>query len=237
MPSWPPKDPDAVLDYLYTIPLDEGDSVSSSTFARLSGTVEIDSQSRTAAEWTVELSGGLDGETSVFHVEWVTAGGREDDDFVTLAVVSNEPLALTDYAKPTAAHLIARYPAFAAVAAQTIFYWLTDAERYVDDSWTEGDYAAALMALAAHNMMLGGLGTDAVTLASVPAGITAMKSGSLSLNFSDAAARDRISGAYGSTRYGAEYLALLRRNRGGPRVAPTGTVPSCSGRRNLLGDV
>ena len=36
----------------------------------------------------------------------------------------------------------------------TIRTWLTDAERFVDRSWAEGDYAAALMAKAAHEMVL-----------------------------------------------------------------------------------
>jgi len=225
MATWPPKDPDAVFDYLYTIPLDEGDTVASSNFTRLSGTVNIDSSSRTDAEWTVELSGGADGETTVFHVDWVTAGGREDDDFITIAVVSNDPLVLTGYAKPTPGHLITRYPAFADVPTTTILYWLTDAERYVTTAWTEGDYAAGLMALAAHNMSLAGYGTEATTLSGIPAGITRMKSGTLELGFTDAAANARMSGSFGSTRYGEEYKALLARNRGGPRVTPTGAIP------------
>lgn len=229
MPSWPPKDPDAVLDYLYTIPLDEGDSVTASTFTQLSGTVDIESQSRTGAEWTIELSGGEDGETSVFRVEWETAAGREDDDIVTIAVIENAVLALTGYAKPTPTHLIARYPAFASVAPQTIHYWLTDAERFVDQSWTEGDYAAALMALAAHNMSLAGLATAAVSVGDIPPGITRMKSGSLELAFTDEAANNLAAGAYGSTRYGAEYLALMRRNRAGPRVMGTGAIPYPAG--------
>src|ERR1051325_2705024 len=227
MATWPPKDPDAGFDYLYTIPLDEGDTVASSNFTRLSGTVSIDSQSRTGAEWTVELSGGEDGETSVFHVDWVTAGGREDDDFITIAVVSNDPLVLTGYAKPTPAHLITRHPAFAGVPTTTILYWLTDAERYVTDAWSEGDYAAGLMALAAHNMTLAGLGTDAAALIGIPSGITRMKSGTLELGFTNDAANARLNGDLSASRYGQEYAALLRRNRGGPLVQPTGTL--CGG--------
>jgi hypothetical protein len=107
----------------------------------------------------------------------------------------------------------------------TIRYWLTDAERYVTSAWSEGDYAAGLMALAAHNMALAGLGTDGAALAGVPAGITRMKSGSLELGFTDAAANARMGGSLESTRYGVEYSLLLRRNRGGPYVMPTGVAP------------
>lgn len=227
MSTWTSKDPEAVTDYQYTIPLDTGDAVSSYTLTRLAGSVVIDSHSNAGAVVTAWLSGGVDGETSVFRIAWETTGGRDDDDVVTLFVSSHEyeALGLTDYAKPLPPHLKARYPAFAAVEAGTIQYWLTDAERYVTDVWSEGDYAAALMALAAHNMALAGLGTDGAALSGVPAGITRMKSGSLELGFTDAAANARMSGTLDSTRYGQEYRSLLQRNRGGPRVAPTGIPP------------
>lgn len=237
---WTAKDPQAVLDYIYRVPLDAGDHVSSSTpwITKLSGGVVIDSQSLAAApnttaegygqDVTVWLSGGTDGETCVFQASWSTAGGRTDDDIITLAVVSKEvpALLLTGYAKPAAAHLQARYPAFASVAASTVQYWLTDAERSVDVSWGEGDYAAALMALAAHNMALADLGPDQASLAGVPAGITQMRSGSLSLNFTPEAANARATGSFAATRYGQEYQLLLRRNRGGPLVSDTGVVPA-----------
>lgn len=237
--TWPAKDPDAVLDYVYRIPLDAGDSVppGQATLVKLSGAVVIDSQSLagtpdTTAEGygqdlTAWLSGGTDGEIATFRVSWVTTATREDDAILLLPIIANEfvALALTGYAKPGGAHLIMKYPAFAAVAPDTLGFWLTDAERYVTNAWSEGDYAAGLMALAAHNMALAGLGTDASTLSGVPAGITRMKSGSLELGFTDAAANARMSGGYDSTRYGQEYQLLLRRNRAGPFVAPTGSVP------------
>lgn len=240
MTSWPAKDPDAVLDYVYRIALDAGDSVSSGMpwVTKLSGDVVIDSQTLASPpdttadgygqDLTVWLSGGTNGETAVFRIAWETAGGRANDDVVTLAVIESdvEPLVLTDYAKPAPAHLSARYPAFAAVSSATIQYWLTDAERSVDATWSEGDYAAALMALAAHNMALAGLGLDSAALGSIPSGLTRMKSGSLELGFTEAAANARMTGSFDATRYGQEYQALLRRNRGGPLVQPTGALPT-----------
>lgn len=234
MSVWPSKDPDAILDYVYRIALDAGDSVTSHTFEKLSGTVNIDSESIAAApdttsdgygqDETVRLSGGTDGETAVFQIGWATAGGRTDDDIITLFVSSHEyvALALTGYAKPLPPHLRQRYPAFAAVDSGTIQYWLTDAERYVDTSWSEGDYAAALMALAAHNMAIAGLGTDGAGLAGVPSGVTRMKSGSFELGLTEAAANARATGSLEATRYGQEYALLLRRNRAGPRASDTG---------------
>lgn len=226
--TWPAKDPQAVTDYTFTIPLDEGDSVSSSTFTKVSGDVVIDDSDRAGAVWTAFISGGTLGETNVFKVAWTTTGGRTDEDYVTLLIATSDYVALdlTDYTKPLPQHLIARYPAFAAVPTATIQYWLTDAERFVDDSWTEGDYAAGLMAMAAHNMALAGLGTEAAALSGVPGGITKIKSGALDISFSESAAADRQTGALGSTRYGADYAMLRRRNKGGPRVTATGTVPT-----------
>jgi hypothetical protein len=227
MSVWPSKDPQAVQDYEYTIPLDDGDSVQSYTFTKLTGDVVVDSDSRTGAVVTAWLSGGTEGETAVFRIAWATVGGRDDDDVITIAISSHEyeALEITGYAKPLPPHLKARYAAFAAVDAGTIQYWLTDAERSVTDAWTEGDYAAGLMSLAAHNMALAGYGTDASALASIPAGVSRFKSASFEMAFTDDAANARSNGALSSTRYGQEYANLLARNRGGPMIMATGTIP------------
>jgi hypothetical protein len=239
MPSWPAKDPDAVTDYVYRIPLDAGDSIASgqATITKLTGTVAIDSQSLAAApnttadgygqDLTVWLSGGADGETAVFRVAWTTVDTRHDDAVITLSVIESDvvPLVLTGYAKPAPAHLIIRYPAFADVDTATIAFWLKDAERFVTTAWSEGDYAAGLMSLAAHNMALNGLGKDSSALAGVPAGVTALKSGSLAINMTPEAANARLAGGFGASIYGGEYVSLLKRNRGGPLVADTGVTP------------
>jgi hypothetical protein len=235
MAMWTAKDPDAVLDYTFRIPLGAADSIApgQATITKLSGDVVIDSQSLAATPdtedgvfgqvLTVWLSGGTNGETAVFRVAWTTTLSRTDDDIITLPVIESDitPLLLTGYAKPASAHLVMRYSAFAAVPAATIAYWLTDAERYVTDAWSEGDYAAGLMALAAHNMALAGYGT-AGTLAAIPKGVSRFKSGTLDVTLTDATANGS---GFESTVYGAEYAALLRRNRAGPYVAPTGVVP------------
>jgi hypothetical protein len=227
MATWASKDPDGVQDRTYTIPLDEGDSVAAATLTKLSGDVVLDSQSRDANIITAWLSAGTDGETAVFRVAWETAGGREDDDIITIAILANNetyPLALTGYVKPGIGHFIARYPSFAAVERSTIQAWLTDAERHVDTSWLEGDYAPAIMAYAAHMLTITGLGSEAEQTSDLPQGITSMRIGTLGLSFDGQLTRDKASGALSSTRYGAEYLALLRRNKSGPRVAGRGTL-------------
>jgi hypothetical protein len=127
------------------------------------------------------------------------------------------------YEAPEPADLIARYPAFTDVDDAVIQYWLTDAERFVDESWTEADYPIAIMAMAAHNLALAGLGTEAAATAGVP-------TGTFSVSFTDDAANANKTGALSSNRYGAEFAMLRRRNKGGPRVTATGTMPYVSQR-------
>lgn len=130
------------------------------------------------------------------------------------------------YDLPTPAELKARYPAFAAVSDLTLQYWLTDAERYVDETWLEGDYKAALIAAAAHNAVRAGVavaGSDVANMAG--AGITDFQSASLRVRVSDEAVKAQLAGGWGTTNYGQEYFALLRKNKAGPRVVSGGTVP------------
>jgi hypothetical protein len=121
------------------------------------------------------------------------------------------------YTAPTPADLRARYPAFADVQDATVQYWLTDAERFVDETWIEGDYAPALMAHAAWQMSLRGLGvTSAVE--GFGAGVTRFKSGDMDVTISDKVAGAAASGGVAAGLYEAEFVALRRRNFGGPRL-------------------
>lgn len=222
MPSWPAKDPHAVKDYSYPVPLDEGDSVATMTFEKLSGDVTINSDNAATnpAELVAWLSGGTDGETAVFRVNWTTAGGRTDDAVITMPVIANEPVAVSPFTKPRPADLIARFPAFAAVAPGTIAYWLLDAESIVTADWGETDYRPALMELAAHNMVKNGVvGISVGTVGDIAAkGVTDFKSASFSVSLESSAAK-RFSGTgYASTQYGADFAMRLRRNAGGPRL-------------------
>jgi hypothetical protein len=69
------------------------------------------------------------------------------------------------------------------------------------------------------------LGHEAAALTDVPAGITSMRSGSLSLSFTTEAANARLTGDLTGTQYGQEYAVLLRRNRGGPLRRPDRSLP------------
>lgn len=214
MPTWPAKDPDAVKDYSWSVPLDPGDTVATMTFEKLSGSVTIDSENSASAPATLVawLSGGTDGETSVFRVFWTTVGGRSDDEVITIAVVANEPAAATPYGRPRAADLIALYPAFAAVPVATIEAWIGRViGSDVDESWSEASYGPAVIAAAAHRMAkatVAGIAADA-TSAYAAKGVTGFKSGTFNVNFSEAAANRASGNGWDSTSYGSDYLDLL----------------------------
>ncbi len=166
--SWPSKDPDETLDYSWSVPLDADDAITSAALTVVSGTVTIASQDATATGLTAFLSGGADGETAIFSGTATTEGGRTFEETFYLVVrtaVDAEVAALR-----------ARYPAFASVPSATIRYWLDDAARFVDSSWTDADRPIGLLACAAHHMAMNGLGSEAAT----PQGVTSFKSGTFS---------------------------------------------------------
>lgn len=118
------------------------------------------------------------------------------------------------YEAPTAADLKARYPAFAAVADATLEALIADANRFVDSSWIEDDYAPAIMALAAHmGVMEGVLGAGS----GVSAGgvvLTSEKLGDASQSYAVGASATNDSGNdYNATAYGRTFARLLRVNQ------------------------
>lgn len=206
MANWTPKDPDAVLDYSFTIPLDDGDAVSTATLSKLSGDVVIDSQSLAANVLTAWLSGGTDGETTVFKAEWTTDAGREADAAIYLPI-AQESAILSAFRR--------RFAAFAAIADADVQYWLDEGIGEVA-AWNTDDQPRATLLYAAHKLAEQGLGANAL-----PGGVTSFKSGTFSASISDAQA---MRTGFDSTVYGREYLQLARRSFGGPRLAWTPNV-------------
>ena len=134
------------------------------------------------------------------------------------------------YIEPTRADVRMRYPSFAAVDDAVIDYWLVDAHRHVDLSWSDVDYSAALVAAACHAMLnaqVSGL-VDSDFASLLANGVTDFQSGGregFRASFSADAIKNALSGGYETTRPGQEYLRLLARNKGGPRVTPAGAIP------------
>lgn len=119
------------------------------------------------------------------------------------------------YVVPTATDLKARYPAFAAVADETITARIVEAQRMVDATWTEGDYPLGLMAYAAHSLAVGGVGSSIdVQLA----GFKRVKIGPLDLE-RDGRSDGVLAGSLESTIYGVAFLEMQARNLGaGPLI-------------------
>jgi hypothetical protein len=200
--NWTAKDPDEVLDYTWALSLDAGDTISSYTLTKISGDSSIDSDSNTDTAITAFISGGTDGATDRFLARVTTAGGRTFEEAIYLPIVAT--------ASAEVAAFRIRYPEFATTPDATIQYWLTDAGRYVDESWIEGDYGPAKIAYAAHNIAMGS--TDAI-----PQGVSRFKSGAVDIGLTDAQASAT---GFAATRYGRDFKALMRRSFAGPTIFP-----------------
>ena len=122
------------------------------------------------------------------------------------------------YTSATPDTLKLRYPEFADTDDARIQYWLDDAfQRVVRQDWSEADGPVAQMLVAAHNLAMGGALGEAEG-GGLPAGVTQMRSGALSLSFDAGTVKAQAEGGWAATRYGAQFLALLRLTHGGPRV-------------------
>lgn len=130
------------------------------------------------------------------------------------------------YTAATPTILKAAFPSFAAVADDTVAYWITRAQRSVDASWTEDDRQMGEMLLAAHLMTLQGLGTGAEASAAAEGtgDYKTIRTGSVTLERFDRTS-DAAQGQLGSTSYGRQFATLARQNVGGPRVMATGALP------------
>lgn len=128
------------------------------------------------------------------------------------------------YVVPTAAELKTRYPEFADVDNAIVTAAITDAAGDVDDSWREADYARAIMALAAHMMVMEGRLNSGVSLS--PFALTGfVKSESLgdaSVTYGGVgeagSSGSNKDGSYALTTYGQRYMELMRKNHGGPLI-------------------
>lgn len=104
-----------------------------------------------------------------------------------------------------------RYPSFAGVDDAVIQFWLTDALRFVSESWIETDRAPAEQAYAAHQLALQGAGQEDA----LPRGVTQFRSGTFAASISDEASTDDI---LKRTRYGEDFITLRKRSFSGPRI-------------------
>lgn len=121
------------------------------------------------------------------------------------------------YTAPTATDLKTMYPAFASVADATVDAYIVRANRSVDATWTEDDYADAIMLLACHLMALNGIGSSNDAKAS---GFATIKSGNLTLTRERATAGGTPD-PWSRTVYGVQFYTLLRQNKAAGGLAAT----------------
>ena len=211
--NWPAKDPDEVLDYSWTPALSQGDHIVSATATRVSGSVTLDATAHSDTAVTLTLSGGADGETSVFQIRVTTHGDYvlEETLYITCTASANADVAAFKR----------RYPSFATVDNETVATYLADATADVGDWGDLTDRATYL--LAAHMMTLNGIGsgTEAEMANNGATGMTRLKSGAFEVAFSGAV---NTKSAYMVTRFGSQFYELLRRVKAGPIVTDSGVV-------------
>lgn len=88
MLTWPPKDPNEVLDYDidWSERLEDGETIVASFFTVESGTVVIDDDEDAVGVTKVWLSGGTAGESCVVQNRIETSAGRTYDQSVRLRI-------------------------------------------------------------------------------------------------------------------------------------------------------
>lgn len=219
--TWSPKDPDEIVNY--SLPWAEqmaaGATIVTSVWSDVAGAVlELDTIADDNLSTIAKVSGGVDGTEAGFTNTITTTDGETLEQRVLLPIVATVPAELEPYAVPRPSDLAARYPAFAGVPYATLAIHINDALTGADTSWNAGDYQPAILALAAHNMSLLGIGEQSEVAAYARQGLTGLRDGAFSMNLSDKAVGAACGGTFDATPYGRLYKVLLRRNKAGPRL-------------------
>lgn len=218
---WEAKDPDTTENYA----LLWAEPIAISNWSAVVGVVlTADSISADTLRTVARIAGGVNGVVGSLTNTVTTVGGEILEQQVFLPIVNGALAALGQYEPPRPEHLMAKYPAFVSVPYSTIAIHLVDARSGVDTSWFAADYAAGLMALAAHNMALLGLGELDETEGYARKGVTGIRDGAFSVQFSDKRVGQASGGGFDATPYGRQYKVLLRRSRGGPRMVGGGAA-------------
>lgn len=121
------------------------------------------------------------------------------------------------YTTPTAAEFKTRFPIFTDKDEPLITLLLAEAASEIDATWREADYQPAILYLTAHifstdNSTEG----DAVEVGGSTGAIASESFSGMSVSYAQRSGSLSASDRYGSTEYGRRYLALLRKNCGGP---------------------
>jgi hypothetical protein len=120
------------------------------------------------------------------------------------------------YVAPTYAEFVARFPIFGDKDQSYIEAMIVEANRSVDQSWTDGDYKTAIMYLAAHLIATDNMEAGSSVVFGPGSGAVASESfGGMSISYEktpgadDSAAKSQ----WGSTEYGRRFYRLLKLNK------------------------
>lgn len=205
MLNWPAKDPDEVLDYRWTPPLDSGDTISSITLDRISGDVVTNTTVDDATGITLILSGGSAG-NNLFRGLVSTTGGRTFEEYISLAVVVQvpEPAGIFSYSA-----WARRYPELATsvditlatelAAEASVIFNVTDSSPVRD----EAQRRVILNMIVAHLASIGGAG-QAGGASGLVGRVTSATEGSVSVDV-DAGPSSAGSAWWLQTPYGFAY--------------------------------
>lgn len=136
------------------------------------------------------------------------------------------------YVKITVAQFKAAKPQFEAVPDDLVQTYIDVASRFVDESWTEGDFQNAMIAMTCHLLTIDGYGDTAEAEIQAQGGsrLTSLKSGTLSLTFSQSqSSGDEFKDWLSQTACGRFYATLLMLNKRGPILLTAGGAGCASG--------
>jgi len=142
------------------------------------------------------------------------------------------------YTPPPKADFIEIYPSFAAVSDPAYTFWSTQAANAIghfEDCLGDRMGLAGMLAIAHYLTKAGiGTGTEAQIAAEGASGFKSIRSGSLSLERSDASAI-ASGGEWGATSFGQQLWPMLKACVGGPIVSSTGYVGGNCGYNGFAG--
>ena len=136
------------------------------------------------------------------------------------------------YAPVTVQQFKEAKPQFQDVEDSLAQTYIDMASRFVDVTWSEGDYQNAIIAMTCHLLTLEGYGESVEADIQSQGGsrLTSLKSGTLSLTFSQSSGSgDEFKDWLGQTVCGRYYLTLLMLNKRGPILLTAGGAGCASG--------
>jgi hypothetical protein len=114
---------------------------------------------------------------------------------------------------PTPEEFKTRFPVFASETDERVQIFLSEAERNIDDTWEEDDYAPAIMYLAAHLLKTENDAGSSGGSKSATGPISSESFAGMSRSYDTSKLTAAQKSIYGGTLYGQRYYVLLLKNK------------------------